>query len=178
MTLARPSRRFATALAHITLAVAVALPTIAVIVWLFWDQLAPFAASNLPYAFDLTALGSGARLAGFFVLALGATIQAYGLLGLRQTFLAAAKGTSLSTRSVKGFQRFAWVSLIMVFFGIFQRTALIAIFSASDPTRQGALDIQLGSNELQALFMALLLVFVARVFAEGKLAKDEVETFL
>ena len=67
---------------------------------------------------------------------------------------------------------------MMVFFGIIQRAGYIALFSVSDPDHLGRLDIQFGSTELKALFVGLLLVFVAYVFAEGKQAKDENEAFL
>ncbi|TQV84652.1 DUF2975 domain-containing protein [Exilibacterium tricleocarpae] len=170
--------RLAEFLALITLLAAIALPLSAAAIWLFWTKLAPFAAGNLGYAFDLTHLGVGARLAGFALALLGAVVQAYGLLGLRQTFQEAVAGRSLSARAVNGFRRFAWVTLAMVFIGIVQRTGWIVIFSLSDPTHQGTLDIRLGSEELQALFMGLLLVFVAHVFAEGKQAKDENAAFL
>jgi hypothetical protein len=178
MLRAHPSRRLAAVLAFVALLGAIALPIVAAAIWLFWGQLAPFASGNLQYAFDLASLSAAARLAGFGLFFIGAAIQAYGLLGLRQTFLEAAVGRSLSDRSVLGFRRFAWVSLVMVFFAIAQRTGLIVIFSMSDPAHEGALSIQLGSTELKALFMALLLVFVAHVFVEGKQAKDENEAFL
>ncbi|WP_428409681.1 hypothetical protein [Hyphococcus sp.] len=165
-------------LAGLTLAASIALPLAAMGVWLFWDQLAP--ASNdpaLPY-YDPAALGAGARLAGFALFLTGALTQAYGLLGLRQTFLEAAAGRALSLLSVYGFRRFAWVSLFMAAFAIVQRTGLIALLSASDPTKQNALSIQIGTPELKAIFMGLLLVFVAQVFAQAKAAKDENDAFV
>jgi len=172
------NQRLATILAHLTLLGVIILPVFAAIVWLFWDFTAPLASGNLQYMFDLTSLGVGARFAGFGLSLFGALIQAYGLLGLRQTFLEAAQGDPFSTKSVYGFRRFAWTSLILVFFNILQRTGLIMIFSVSDPAHQGTLSIQLGSPELQALFMAVLLVFVSHVFATGKIAKDENDAFL
>lgn len=172
------SGRLAALLAHITLAGAVALPVMAVAIWLFWDRLAPFAAENLRYQYDVAGLDVGGRLAGLALFLIIATIQAYGLLSVRQTFIEASQGRVFSDRSVNGFRRFAWISLIMVFAGIIQRTLLIVIFSLNDQSRQGTLSIQLGSNEMMAFFMALLLVFVAQVFSEGKRAADENETFL
>lgn len=171
-------RAFARFLARITLAAVVALPVLTAAIWVFWDQLAPHAAGGPAQFYDATALGIGARFAGFTLFLAGALIQAYGLLGVRRTFLEAAHGRALSNSSVSGFQRFAWVSLIMVIYGVFQRTALIALLSMSDPRHEGALSIQIGSPELKAIFMGLLLVFVAHVFAEGKDAKDENEAFL
>lgn len=171
-------QQLASILSIATLLGAFALPLMAVVIWLFWGQLAPYAAGNLQHAFNLSGLSVGGKLAGFTLSLIVAAIQAYGLLGLRATFLEAKAGNPLSERAINGFRRFAWVALVMVFMGIIQRTGLIVIFSLSDPVHQGMLDIKVGSNELKALFMGLLLVFVAYVFAEGKRAKDENETFL
>ena len=173
-----PTRRLATFLSHITLIAAIILPVAAALIWIFWNDLAPYAAKNLHHVYDVSSLGLGTRLAGFVLFLIAAIIQAYGLLGLRRTFLEAARGHPYSDRAIGGFKRFAWVSLIMVLVGIIQHTGLIMILSLSEPSHQGALSIQFGSNELKALFMGLLLVFVAHVFSEGKQAKDENETFL
>ena len=165
-------------MASVTLAAAIAPPVLAAGIWLYWDQLAGQAMGNLARMYDPTSLGLLARLGGFALFLFGAGLQAYGLLGLRQTFLEAAVGRALSTKAVNGFRRFALVALAMVVFGIVQHTVLVAILSASDASQPGALSFQLGTNELKALFMALLLVFVAHVFAEAKSAKDENESFL
>jgi len=172
------NQKLAKTLSVVTLLGAFALPLIAVIVWLLWDQFAPYAAGYFPQAYDLTGLTTGERFVGFALLFIGAIIQAYGLLGLTTTFREAANGNPLSERAINGFRRFAWITLIMVVIAIIQRTGLIAILSLSDPAYQGRLDIQFGSNELKGLFIGLVLVFVAHVFAEGKRAKDENETFL
>ncbi|MEP3245370.1 MAG: DUF2975 domain-containing protein [Sneathiella sp.] len=178
MSLNSHPNRFAVFLAQVTLLGVIALPLSAVAIWLFWDQFANLAIGNLQHPYDVTDLSLEARLAGCALFLFGACLQAYGLLGVRQTFLEAAKGNALSARSVEGFRRFAWVSLSMVFVGIAQHTGLIILFSLSDPAHQGALSVQVGSEEVKALFMALLLVFIAHVFAEGRSAKEENETFL
>lgn len=172
------SQQLANILSRATLLGAFALPLITAAIWVFWAQLAPHAAANLQHIFDLSSLSIGERFAGFTLSLIGAVIQAYGLLSLRTTFLEAKAGNPLSEKAIHGFRRFAWVVLVMVLIGIIQRTGLIVIFSLSDPAHQGRLDVQFGSNELKTLFMGLLLVFVAHVFAEGKRAKDENETFL
>ncbi len=174
----KTSSRLATFLSHITLIAAIALPVAAGAIWLFWNDLPAYAAGNLQHVYDVRGLGVGARFVGFGLFLAGAAIQAYGLLGVRRTFLEAAEGRAHSARAISGFRRFAWVSLIMVFVGIVQRTGLVMILSMSDPSHQGALSVQFGTNELKALFMGLLLVFVAYIFMEGKQAKDENEAFL
>lgn len=116
------NRRFAKLLALLTGITAIALPLSALPVWIFWDSLASSASANLGHAFDLTALGPVARLAGFTVSMAGALLWSYGLLSLRRTFREAASGRPLSKDAVIGFRRFAWVALIMVFVGIAQNT--------------------------------------------------------
>lgn len=165
-------------LAYVTLISAAALPLIAVMIWLFWNDFAALATGQYAGVYDVTSLGIGARLSGFALSLAGAVVQAYGLLGLRRTFLEAATGHALSDQAVDGFRRFARISLIMVFVGLIQETGLIIILSISDPELPGAFSIQFGTDELKALFMALLLVFVAHVFSEAKRAKQENDSFL
>lgn len=171
-------RRFARFLALATYAGAIALPLIALAIWIFWDSLAPAASANLGHGFDLSALGPGARLAGLAVSLAGALLWSYGLLALRQTFLEAARGRPLSREAVRGFRRFAWIALVMVFVGALQRTLYILIYSISNLGMDGQLSIQFGTPELGALFIGLLFVFVAHVFAAGLRAADENERFL
>lgn len=178
MSQPRISNRFAFTLAQTTLAGAIALPLMAAAIWLFWDHLAPLAAGDLQRAYDLANLGAGAKLSGFILSLTGALIQSYGLLALRRTFLEAAEGRPLSAGSVKGFRVFAWVALAMVFVGIIQYAGLSIILSFNDQIPGGSLSLQFGTREISAFFMAMLLVFVAHVFAEGKKAKDENESFL
>lgn len=165
-------------LAAVTTIAAAALPLVAACVWLFWDALAPIVAAEIGTRFALDQLALGGRLAALTLSMIGALVQAWGLLGLRRTFSEAASGRALSAAALSGFRRFAWVSVAMVPIVIVQRTALIALFTAADPSMPGQISIQLGTPELARLFYAVLLVFVARVFAEGRAAKAENEGFL
>ena len=171
-------RQFASMLACLTLASIITLPLLAMVIWLFWDQLAPLVAGKLHYRFNLGERSLLERLIGFFISLAGALVQAYGLKGLHLTFSEAALGCPLSETSIKGFRRFAWITVIMVFIGIAQRSAWIILFSLSDPLHPGTLGLKFGSEELKSLFMGSLLVFVAHVFIEGKRAKDENDTFV
>ena len=136
------------------------------------------AAGNFPQIYDVTTLGAGARIGGFVLFLAIALVKAFGLLGVRRTFLEAAQGRAYSTRAIGGFKRLAWISVIMVLLAVFQENVLILIIFLSDPSQQGALSIQFGTDEIKALFMVLLLVFVAHVFTQGKDAKDENDAFL
>lgn len=177
MPQAEPSR-LAHYMAYVALIAAIALPALTVILWSFWDKLAVLPAQGLAQIYDPTLMGLPARLAGFAVFFLAALIQAYGLLGLRETFLEGAAGTPLSARAVNGFRRFAWVCLIMVFVGMVQHTVLVLLLSVSDPSQMGALSIQFGSKEFGGLFIALMLIFVAQVFSVGQRAADENQAFV
>lgn len=171
-------QKFAHVLAQVTLLAAIMFPLISIVTWVFWNQFAPIVSDDLENVFDLDSLTTGERLIGFSISIIGAIIQSYGLLGLRQTFRQAAAGNTMSGKAIHGFRCFTWVTLVMVFIGMAQRTGFILLFSLSDPAHKGRLDIQIGSVELKGLFVGLLLVFVAYVFAEGKRSKDENETFL
>ena len=171
-------KRLASSLALITLIGACLQPLLAIGLWAYWDQLAMLGAGNLAHIYDATALSSTARLFGFAVFFTGAFIQAFGLLGLRRMFLEARSGRSFSARSIQGFRIFAWVSLALVFWSIFQHSVLSVLLSSNDPARDRALHIEFGSGQVGALFTAVLLVFVALVLAEGKRAKDETDSFI
>jgi len=171
------SKKLAHFLSVITLVGAIIIPAIAVGVWLFWEQVAPYIKGNLANSFDLN-LSVGERVIGFSISLVGAVIHVYGLLSLRTTFLEAKKGNPLSSKAIQGFQRFALTTLITVFVGIIQYTSYLLLFSLNGSFDKGTISIQFGSNELKALFMALLLIFVAHIFAEGKRAIDENKSFV
>ena len=170
--------RFARIMAFIALLAAVALPVIAAAGWIFLDKLAELAVGSIGVYFEADTVGTTARFIGFMVAAAGACLQAFGLLGLRRMFLEAAKGRWLSMAAIAGFRRFAWVSVAMVLVGIVQQSAYSAILTMGHPTRPGELAVSLGSNEVKALFTALLLVFAVHVFTAGRRAEEENAAFL
>lgn len=171
-------QRLASALATLSLLAAVALPIFAIVGWIFIEDIATIsqttAMTRLVQNMDIAL---GYRLAGMVVALLGASIMSFGLLSLRRTFLEAVAGRYLSAQSIIGFQRFAWVAVFMVIFGIVQATANIAIFSlvAGGP---GQLSIKFGTPEVTALFVALLFVFCGHLFAIGREAEQENASFL
>lgn len=171
-------RRLAAALAILSLLSAIALPVFAVVGWLFVEDIATISQTP-PMTTQLQDMDItiSYRLAGMAVALLGASIMSFGLLSLRRTFLEAVAGRYLSTQSIIGFQRFAWVAVFMVIFGIIQATANIAIFSlaAGGP---GQLSIKFGTPEVTALFVALLFVFCGHLFAIGREAEQENASFL
>ena len=175
MTAAVP-RRFARYMAALTLAGAAAAPVLAGAIWFWMPEVLALAGPGAPVSAEAAPLG--ARLAGFAVALAGALLQAAGLLSLRRTFLEAAQGRALSLAAVNNFRRFAWISLALVPVAIVQNTAYIAILTAADPSQPGRISINLGTNELEALFTGALFVFAAHVFAAGRAADEEVSSFV
>lgn len=168
-------RQFAKIMAGITLVGTAAVVLIGPAMWLiFFDRVV--AGMGPPFAAD--DFSSTQRLLGALVALIGGAIRAYGLLGLRHTFVQAARGAPLSARSVRGFRRFARVEAVMVLVGIAQNAAFGAIATSASPELERALPIQIGSPEIGALFIALLLMFAAEMMAEGQRAADENAAFL
>lgn len=162
--------RFASAMAIFVVIGIVAVLVIGPVTWLFFIEQAanrfapPLAGTAFP--FDL-------RLAGAAIALAGGLPRAYGLLGLRRTFLEARAGRALSEAAVLGFRRFARVEFAMVPVGVLQATGYGLVVSMAQPGAERALSLTVGTPQLTALFLALLLLFTAEVFAEGKRAVDE-----
>jgi len=107
-----------------------------------------------------------------------ALLMAFGLLGLRITFLEAAQSNALSQRAINGFKRFAWVSFLLLLINPFINFTMFLIRAFADPTSLGG-KISFSFEEIfKDLFMGLLLIFVAYIFAEGRRVQDENERFL
>jgi len=173
-----PARRFAHVMAVITLMGAVALPIFQGGAWIFLDEFTALGVDDWGFSFDAASISTPARIAGFLVAVSSACIQAFGLMAVRATFMEAALGRALSLRAVVQFRRFAWISVVMVFVGIIQNSAYSVIFSWGNPEGSRQLEIEFGSNELSTLFVALLFMFVAHVFATGRKIEEENATFI
>lgn len=105
-------------------------------------------------------------------------MRAFGLLGLHRTFAEATSNRPLSERAVVGFRHFARVELLRVPIRIVQFAGFGDVISLADNVEGGSVPIRFGSPEIGAFFIALLLVFAAEVFAEGRHAADENASFL
>ena len=169
-----PVSRMAHTLTILARMAAVAMPVIAALIWFFWDDLAPLAGTGL----DVTALDTPGRLLGFLLSLVGALIQSYGLLGLAKTFQEGARGDALSQTAVAGFRRFAWTVLLLVPVRALTYTLTVLLVTMRDAIPGNQLAIKVGTPELSGLFMGLILVFLAHVFAEGHAAQEENKAFL
>lgn len=170
-------RRLASALAMLTLVTAIVLPLFAIGSWLFIEDIAEFSLSDEAKLLRGVDLTLSYRLAGLAIALIGAGVQSFGLLALRQTFLEATAGQYLSKKAINGFKVFAWVSVAMVIYGVLQHTGYIIIFSLAGDG-PGQLSLNIGTPELSALFVALLFVFCAHLFEVGREAEQENATFV
>lgn len=148
----------------------------------------PFAAA-IPWLFSYAQITDGYRvnsallfgmpqlLVPLLMLPLLA-VQVYGLVNLRQTFAAAARGEYFSIEAVKGFRRFAWATVWMVPFNIIQKSLMLAYVSWIDPEMQNILAVDVGSDDFRALVLAVLFLFVANVFSVGHRVDEDARSIL
>lgn len=167
--------RFASTMATLTTIGIAASVTIGPVVWLFFIE---WAAAAVGFRVQPQSFSIDLKLAGASIALLGGLIRAFGLVGLRRTFVEAASDRPLSERAVIGFRRFARVELLMVPVRIVQLAAFGYVVSLADGVEGGSIPISLGTQDVGAFFIALLLVFAAEVFAEGRLAVEENASFL
>ncbi|MEM6585774.1 MAG: hypothetical protein AAF692_08475 [Pseudomonadota bacterium] len=167
--------RFASIMAAATSIGIVAVLLFGPILWLFFVDQPVGAMGEVYESADFTMTD---RLLGAGVALVGAVIRAYGLLGLRTTFLEARDGRPLSVASIHGLRRFARVEVVMVLVGALQTGLFGAIATAANDSVQNELAIRFGSAEAGALFIALLLMFAAQIMAEGQKAVQENAAFV
>lgn len=167
--------RFASSMAALTIIAIVGSVAFGPIIWLFFID---WAAAEAGLRLQSRSFSTDLQVAGAAIALIGGLVRAYGLLGLHRTFTEAARRRPLSESAVLGFRRFARVELLMVPLAIAQLAAFGYIVSLTDNFAGGSVSIRFGTPELGSLFLALLLVFAAEVFAEGKRAADENATIL
>ncbi|WP_027833750.1 hypothetical protein [Maritalea myrionectae] len=101
-----------------------------------------------------------------------------GFAGLRQTFDEAAAGRWLSAMSVAGFQRFAWANLALLVYEIFGGAFLVTYVRLQQVPNQISFMFGLTTEFFTALFIALAILVVAHIFAAGRNAYEENQTFV
>lgn len=101
-----------------------------------------------------------------------------GFLGLKQTFDEAAQARWLSEKSVAGFQRFAWANLARVCYEVLGGTLLVTYVRLQQVPEQISFSFEWTSDFFTTLFIALAILVVAHIFAAGKSAFEENQTFV
>jgi len=165
-------------LSVLTLLGAFLLPVESVISWVFFSEFHTLQLFDYVVNFDVETVSISARIVGGSLAVAMASIKAFGLISIRQTFLEAAQGRALSLRSVSYFRRFAMISVIVVILNVLQNSANSVILTWGQAVGERSLTITFGSAETQALFSALLFVFVTHVLAEGCKAKEDNAAFI
>jgi hypothetical protein len=101
-----------------------------------------------------------------------------GFMGLKQTFDEAAQARWLSEKSVAGFQRFAWANLALICYEVFGGAFLVTYIRLQQIPNQISFMFGLTTEFFTALFIALAILVVAHIFAAGKTAYEENQSFV
>ncbi|ABI66428.1 conserved hypothetical protein [Maricaulis maris MCS10] len=118
------------------------------------------------------------RLGAAGLSTIGIAITVYGLLNLRTLFRQAMQGRYFSADAVIGFRQFALASLVGALWQPLEHTLTGVYLTVSNPHVPNALEISLGSGNLEAIGAALLFFVIAFILAEGRKRHEELELIL
>ena len=118
------------------------------------------------------------RLGAAGLTMISAAISVYGLIHLRTLFREAARGAYFSAGAVVGFRQFALASLVGALWQPVEHSLLGVYLTVSNPHAPNALEISLGSGNLEAIGAALLFFVIAFILAEGRKQHEELELIL
>ena len=90
----------------------------------------------------------------------------------------AAQARWLSEKSVAGFQRFAWANLALICYEVFGGAFLVTYIRLQQIPNQISFMFGLTTEFFTALFIALAILVVAHIFAAGKTAYEENQSFV
>lgn len=174
----RTVQTFCRLMAWLCVAGMILIPALAVSVWLL-PGLAGNVTLNVARAdVDASSLGPAQRLLGLAVSLMLAGVQVAALWFLRQAFVEGGRGVWFSLRAVRSFRRFAWLTLILVPLNVAQDSAMSVITTMNNPAGERMLSIGFGSDNFRALFTALVMLFVAHMFAAGREVDEENAAFI
>ncbi|MFY0638104.1 DUF2975 domain-containing protein [Maricaulis maris] len=118
------------------------------------------------------------RLGAAGLATIGLAISVYGLINLRTLFQETARGAYFSADAVVSFRQFALASLVGALWQPVEHTLLGVYLTVSNPHAPNALEISLGSGNLEAIGAALLFFVIAFILAEGRKRHEELELIL
>lgn len=174
-------RRLSIFLAGAITVIAALLPLITWGMWLFPD-LSGITQTDAPAngfgGGDLSWFALPIRIGGAGIATIGMAITVYGFIHLRTLFLEAARGAFFSAAAVIGFRQFALASLVGAIWSPVEHIVLGVFLSVSNPNVPDALNVALGSGDLQAIGAALLFFLIAFILAEGRKQTEELELIL
>jgi len=118
------------------------------------------------------------RLGAAGLSTISVAISVYGLINLRTLFQETARGAYFSADAVVSFRQFALASLVGALWQPVEHTLLGIYLTVSNPHAPNALEISLGSGNLEAIGAALLFFVIAFILAEGRKRHEELELIL
>ena len=127
---------------------------------------------------DLSWLELPIRIGALSICLPAALVTSFGLLNLRSFFRHTSHGRTFSRRALVGFKVFAWSVAALAIVVPLQGAALSAFLSWCAPGEGGQLQLELGSDNLTTLFVALVFVSVAHLLERACAQQDELDTFI
>ncbi|WP_291844968.1 DUF2975 domain-containing protein [Maricaulis sp.] len=118
------------------------------------------------------------RLGAAGLSSVAVAITLYGLYHLRVLFQEAARGAYFSAAAVIGFRQFALASLVGALWSPLEHTLMGVFLSVSNPNVLNALEVSLGTDNLESIGAALLFFLIAFILAEGRKRHEELELIL
>ncbi|SMF33023.1 Protein of unknown function [Tistlia consotensis] len=170
-------RRMGRAMALACLAAMIALPLLLTGAWLALPELKrtwpPFAILPIPAEPE-----PGLMVAGWLVLLLPLVVLLWGVHRLRRLFLHYAQGEVFSVDAALCLSGFARAVLVWALLQPLANGAAGAILTLGNPPGQRALALSLGTGELGALAIGLVLLVIGRVMREASRLADENASFV
>ncbi|MEQ8406319.1 MAG: hypothetical protein RKE49_14580 [Oceanicaulis sp.] len=177
----RPSyRKFARAMGVASLAAALGVPLLQVLLWLGVGGMETGLELSISRQLGLDAgwLETPLRLGALAIVTPLTLVGAYGSWRLSKFFFAAADGAAFRPWSLGHFRAFATALLLVALVRPLQGAALTAYLTHLAPGERGYVQIAVGTPELAAIFTALSIFVVANLLAEAGRAEDELERIL
>lgn len=177
----RHIRSLSRALAWAISFLAILLPVLVWALWLFPETLGTTrdpAPGNGFGGGDLSWFVWPLRLGAVGIASIGLAITVYGFWNLRTLFQEAARGAYFSAAAVVGFRQFALASFVGAIWSPIEHTVMGVYLSVSNPNVPNAVQISLGSPDIEAIGAALLFFLIAFILAEGRKRHEELELIL
>jgi hypothetical protein len=171
-------RRLAATMKVLTLAGMVATAAGAVLTLTMFDDLAAAALARYDIAYDAARFGWDARLTVMGLWTVGPLLLIAGLWRLHRAFGEAAEGRPFSAVSTSGFRGFAAAILAWAIYKPVVAAVSTLVLSVVGGPGGGKLAIDIGSDTLAGIFVALLVLMMAQIFDRGRALADENAAFL
>jgi hypothetical protein len=150
------------------------MPAVTALVWLFINRLPETMYRNmLPY-FVSVPLPASARLMGFAVVMIPTGVAMFGLFYVMKLFQLYEQGQIFQLANVRCFRNLSRVLIWWFIAGIIHKSLLSVALTLHNPPGQRMLTLELGSPDLTALLVGVILAVISWVMEEGrKLQEDQ-----